>query len=85
MRSEQITTFDDQVVELIEKYQQENGNQPMPFKTLLTQFEGLLLEDQKFKSADYLTPIITNLKGFQRIKSNDDADEATYEVVKKEA
>jgi primosomal protein N'' len=81
MRPEQITTFDDQVVKLIKKYQQENSGKPIPHDTLQEQFEEVLLEDQKFKSAEYLAPVLTNLKNFKRIKSNEDATGVAYEIV----
>jgi len=82
MRPEQITAFNDQVVGLIRTYQQEHNSEAMPYAVLLEQFEKLLLNDEKFKSAEYLTAVLSNIKSFKRIESHDAANgEATYEVV----
>ena len=74
MRPEHMTTLEEQVVELIRTYQQEHHRQAMPHTILLEQFEKSLLEDEKFKSAEYLTPVLANLKAFKRIESQDAAD-----------
>lgn len=55
-------------------YQQEHKGQAMPYTILLEQFEKSLLEDEKFKSAEYLTPVLANIKAFKRIESHDAAD-----------
>ena len=74
MRPEHMTTLDDQVVELISAYQQDHDGQAMPHTILLEQFEKSLLEDEKFKSAEYLTPVLSNIKAFKRIESHDGAN-----------